>query len=118
MKTTSIGVFPGLRERYKKLEEVRQMTKAELVEAVREGAGIGKGQAEEAVAAFLGAVTKSLKKGEKLTLTGFGTFSVSNRKARTGRNPQTGEAIKIKAAKVPKFTAGKGLKEAVGGKKK
>jgi DNA-binding protein HU-beta len=118
MKTTSIGVFPGFRGRYKKLEEVRQMTKAELVDAVRDGAGIGKGQAEEAVAAFLDAVTKSLKKGEKLTLTGFGTFSVSNRKARIGRNPQTGEAIKIKAAKVPKFTAGKKLKEAVGGKKK
>ncbi len=94
------------------------MTKAELVEAVRAEAGIGKGQAEAAVEAFLGAVTKSLKKGDKLTLTGFGTFSVSNRKARTGRNPQTGETIKIKAAKVPKFTAGKSLKEAVGGKKK
>jgi DNA-binding protein HU-beta len=118
MKTTSIGVLPGFRERYKKLEEVRQMTKAELVEAIRAEAGIGKGQAEDAVEAFLGAVTKTLKKGDKLTLTGFGTFSVSNRKARTGRNPQTGEAIKIKAAKVPKFTAGKGLKEAVGGKKK
>ncbi len=94
------------------------MTKAELVEAIRAEAGIGKGQAEAAVEAFLGAVTKSLKKGEKLTLTGFGTFGVSNRKARMGRNPQTGEAIKIKAAKIPKFTAGKSLKEAVGGKKK
>ena len=94
------------------------MTKAELVDAVRDGAGIGKGQAEAAVEAFLDAVRKCLKKGEKLTLTGFGTFSVSNRKARTGRNPQTGEAIKIKAAKAPKFTAGKSLKEAVGGKKK
>ena len=82
------------------------MTKADLIEAVRAGAEIGKGQAEKAVEAFLGAVTKSLKKGEKLTLTGFGTFSVSNRKARTGRNPQTGETIKIKAAKVPKFSAG------------
>jgi DNA-binding protein HU-beta len=118
MKTTSNGVYPGFRGRYKKLEEDLQMTKAELVETVRAEAGIGKGQAEDAVAAFLGAVTKSLKKGDKLTLTGFGTFSVSNRKARTGRNPQTGETIKIKAAKVPKFTAGKGLKEAVGGKKK
>ena len=94
------------------------MTKAELVEAVREGAGIGKGQAEEAVGAFLETIKKCLKRGDKLTLTGFGTFSVSNRKARTGRNPQTGEAIKIKATKVPKFTAGKDLKEAVGGKKK
>jgi len=94
------------------------MTKAELVEAVREGAGIGKGQAELAVGAFIEAVKKCLKKGDKLALTGFGTFRVSNRKARTGRNPQTGETIKIKAAKVPKFTAGKELKEAVGGKKK
>jgi len=94
------------------------MTKAELVEAIRAGAGIGKGQAEKAVEAFQNAVTKSLKKGDKLTLTGFGTFGVSNRKARMGRNPQTGETIKIKAAKVPKFTPGKALKEAVGGKKK
>ena len=94
------------------------MTKAELVEAIRAEAKIGKGQAEAALEAFQNAVTKSLKKGDKLTLTGFGTFGVSSRKARMGRNPQTGEAIKIKAAKVPKFTAGKALKEAVGGKKK
>jgi DNA-binding protein HU-beta len=94
------------------------MTKEDLVEAVRAEAGIGKGQAVAAVDAFIEAVKKTLKKGDKLTLTGFGTFSVSNRKARTGRNPQTGETIKIKAAKVPKFSAGKGLKEAVGGKKK
>ena len=94
------------------------MTKAELVEAIRAEAGIGKGQAEAALEAFQNAVMKSLKKGGKLTLTGFGTFGVASRKARMGRNPQTGEAIKIKAAKVPKFTAGKSLKEAVGGKKK
>jgi len=94
------------------------MTKEDLVEAVRTEAGIGKGQAVAAVDAFIEAIKKTLKKGDKLTLTGFGTFSVSNRKARTGRNPQTGETIKIKAAKVPKFSAGKGLKEAVGGKKK
>ncbi|MCL1926211.1 MAG: HU family DNA-binding protein [Syntrophorhabdaceae bacterium] len=94
------------------------MTKAELVEAIRAGAGIGKGQAESAVEAFQNAVIKCLKKGDKLTLTGFGTFGVTSRKARMGRNPQTGEAIKIKAAKVPKFTPGKVLKEAIGGKKK
>lgn len=110
--------FPGFRGAHIHFKEVWQMTKAELVEAVRAEAGIGKGQAEAAVEAFLVAVTKCLKKGEKLTLTGFGTFGVSNRKARMGRNPQTGEAIKIKAAKLPKFTAGKSLKEAVGGKKK
>ncbi|MEW6720929.1 MAG: HU family DNA-binding protein, partial [Thermodesulfobacteriota bacterium] len=80
--------FSGSRGAHKNSEEVRQMTKAELVEAIRAEAGIGKGQAEAAVEAFLNAVTKSLKKGEKLTLTGFGTFGVSNRKARMGRNPQ------------------------------
>ena len=89
------------------------MTKAELVEAVREGAGIGKGQAEEAVGAFLGAIAKCLKKGDKLTLTGFGTFSVGKRAARNGRNPQTGQTIKIKASKNPAFKAGKALKDAV-----
>ncbi len=94
------------------------MTKAELVAFMSEKAGIRKTEAEKTLQSFLDAVEKTLKKGDKLALTGFGTFSVSNRKARTGRNPQTGETIKIKATKVPKFTAGKGLKEAVGGKKK
>jgi DNA-binding protein HU-beta len=94
------------------------MTKAELVEAIRAEAGIGKGQAEAALEAFQNAITKCLKKGDKLTLTGFGTFGVTSRKARMGRNPQTGEPLKIKAAKVPKFTAGKVLKESIGGKKK
>lgn len=94
------------------------MTKADLVASMAGAAGITKAAAEKALDGFIDAVTKTLKKGDKLALTGFGTFSVSNRKARTGRNPQTGETIKIKAAKVPKFTAGKGLKEAVGGKKK
>lgn len=94
------------------------MTKTELVAFMAEKAGIKKTQAEEALNAFVEAVGKALKKGDKLSLTGFGTFAVSNRKARTGRNPQTGETIKIKAAKVPRFTAGKGLKETVGGKKK
>lgn len=94
------------------------MTKADLVGFIAEKADIKKSAAEGALNAFIEAVEKTLKKGEKLALTGFGTFSVSNRKARTGRNPQTGETIKIKATKVPKFTAGKGLKEVVGGKKK
>ncbi|HEY3489931.1 MAG TPA: HU family DNA-binding protein [Candidatus Deferrimicrobiaceae bacterium] len=94
------------------------MTKADLVTFISEEAGIKKNEAEKALGAFLSAVEKTLKKGEKLALTGFGTFSVSERKARTGRNPQTGAAIKIAAAKLPKFTAGKGLKEAIGGKKK
>ncbi len=94
------------------------MTKADLVGFIAEKADIKKSAAEVALNAFIEAVEKTLKKGDKLALTGFGTFSVSNRKARTGRNPQTGETIKIKATKVPKFTAGKGLKEVVGGKKK
>jgi DNA-binding protein HU-beta len=94
------------------------MTKAELVGFMAKKAGIPKGKAEGALNAFTDAVTGALKKGNKLALTGFGTFSVSNRKARMGRNPQTGAAIRIKATKVPKFAAGKSLKEAVGGKKR
>lgn len=72
-----------------------------------------KAEAVNAVNAFIDAIKKSLKKGNKVTLVGFGTFSVVKRAARTGRNPQTGKAIKIGAKKVPKFTAGKGLKEIV-----
>ena len=94
------------------------MTKAELVAAIAKETDLTKAKAEDALNSFLSTVEKTLKKAEKIALTGFGTFSVSNRKARTGRNPQTGAVIKIKATKVPKFTAGKGLKEAVGGKKK
>ena len=94
------------------------MTKADLVASMADSAGVSKAVAEKALNGFISAVGKSLKKGDKIALTGFGTFSVSNRKARLGRNPQTGEQIKIKAAKVPKFSAGKSLKEAVGGKKK
>lgn len=93
------------------------MTKAELVAAMAGSAGISKASAEKALKGFIDAVTKSLKKGSKVALTRFGTFSVSNRKARVGRNPQTGAQIKIKATRVPKFAAGKSLKQAVGGKK-
>ncbi len=72
-----------------------------------------KAAAEKALTAFVDAVTDALKKGQKVTLVGFGTFSVGSRKARTGRNPQTGAAIKIKATKVPRFKAGADLKKAV-----
>ncbi|HLA50729.1 MAG TPA: HU family DNA-binding protein [Thermodesulfobacteriota bacterium] len=89
------------------------MTKGELVDAIAGGAGLTKVDAEKAVNAFTEAVTKSLKKGDAVGLVGFGTFSVSKRKARKGRNPQTGKEINIPAAKVPKFKAGKGLKDAV-----
>jgi DNA-binding protein HU-beta len=94
------------------------MTKVELVAAMATEADISKPAAEKALNAFMSTVKKTLKKGNKLSLTGFGTFSVSNRKARTGRNPQTGEKIRIRATKIPKFSPGKDLKEAVGGKRK
>ena len=89
------------------------MTKAELVEKAAKDAGISKAAAAEALDSFIDSVVKSVKKGNKVALVGFGTFSVSKRKARTGRNPQTGAAIKIPARKVPKFSAGKTFKDAV-----
>ena len=89
------------------------MTKAELVERIAQDADVSKASAERALNSFIGAITKSLKKGNKVTLVGFGTFSVSKRKARKGRNPRTGEPIKIAARKTPKFSAGKALKDAI-----
>ena len=83
------------------------MNKAELIEKIAKDADITKSQANEALDSFTSAVTGALKKGDKVTLVGFGTFSVSDRAARNGRNPQTGAVIKIKARKVPKFKAGK-----------
>jgi DNA-binding protein HU-beta len=85
------------------------MNKAELISHLADEAGITKTQANTALDAFVDAVTKTLKKGDKVTLVGFGTFSVTKRAARNGRNPQTGEVIKIKARKVAKFKAGKEL---------
>jgi DNA-binding protein HU-beta len=89
------------------------MTKAQLIVGVAKEAKISKAVAGKAIEAFTNAVTQTLKKGNKLTLTGFGTFSVAKRKARKGRNPQTGKEIKIAASKVPKFKAGRLLKAAV-----
>lgn len=85
------------------------MNKAELVAKLAEDAGITKTQANATLDSFVEAVTKTLKGSGKVTLVGFGTFSVSKRAARTGRNPQTGEVIKIKAKKVARFKAGKDL---------
>ena len=85
------------------------MTKAELVSKIAEDAGITKIAATAALDSFLDGVTKTLKAGDKLTLVGFGTFSVSKRAARVGRNPFTGQEIKIKAKKVAKFKASKDL---------
>jgi len=94
------------------------MTKAELVEAVAKSANIPKGAAEKAVGAFISSVSGALKKGERVTLVGFGSFEVASRQARTGRNPQTGKEINIAEAKVPKFRPGKALKDAIASKKK
>lgn len=89
------------------------MTKAELIATIGKEAKISKSSAEKAINAFTGTVMKALKKGDKLALTGFGTFSVAKRRARAGRNPQTGKEIKIPATRVAKFKAGSLLKSAV-----
>jgi Bacterial nucleoid DNA-binding protein len=89
------------------------MNKTDLVNAVAAETGFTKKDAEKAVASVLDQITEALKAGDKVQLVGFGTFAVSKRKAREGRNPRTGAKIKIKAAKLPKFTAGTALKEAV-----
>ena len=90
------------------------MTKAELIEKMAKDTGISKAGAGKALDSFVDGVTKALKKKDgKITLVGFGTFSKVRRKARKGRNPQTGEAIKIKARNAVKFKAGKKLKDAI-----
>lgn len=89
------------------------MNKTELVVAMADQAGISKKDAEAALKAFTDVIAKELKKGEKVQLVGFGTFEVAERAERTGRNPQTGETMKIKASKAPKFKAGKALKDMV-----
>ncbi|MBL0942003.1 MAG: HU family DNA-binding protein [Alphaproteobacteria bacterium] len=89
------------------------MNKNDLITAVASAAGLTKTDAAKSVDALFGAISKALKKNEEVRLVGFGTFSISNRAATTGRNPRTGAAIKIPAAKLPKFKAGKALKDAV-----
>ncbi len=89
------------------------MNKAELVTAVSDKAGISKKDAEAAVKAFTDVVTEELKKGEKIQMVGFGTFEVSERAERVGRNPRTKKEIKIPASRAPKFKAGKALKDAI-----
>jgi DNA-binding protein HU-beta len=92
-----------------KFSKIFIMNKAELIAKIADDAGITKTQANATLDSFIEAVTVTLKKGNKVTLVGFGTFSVSKRAARNGRNPQTGAVIKIKAKKVAKFKAGKEL---------
>lgn len=89
------------------------MTREELLEKVATECKISKAQADRAMKSMFDGITSSLKKGKKVSFVGFGTFSVGKRKARNGRNPRTGEIIKIQAAKVPKFKAGLKLKNAV-----
>jgi DNA-binding protein HU-beta len=89
------------------------MNKSELIDAVAEAADISKAAAGRALDGFVGSVTEALKNGEQVSLIGFGTFSVKDRAARTGRNPQTGDTIEIAASKIPGFKAGKALKDAV-----
>lgn len=89
------------------------MNKSELIEAVAAAADLSKASAGRAVDAMVNTVGEALKEGDQVVLVGFGTFSVKQRAARTGRNPQTGEPIEIKAANVPNFKAGKALKDAV-----
>ncbi|CUB02213.1 HU family DNA-binding protein [Marinomonas fungiae] len=89
------------------------MNKSELIDAIATSADLSKAAASNALDATLKAIEEALANGDQVTLVGFGTFSVKERAARTGRNPQTGEEIQISAAKVPSFKAGKGLKDAV-----
>jgi DNA-binding protein HU-beta len=89
------------------------VNKSDLVDAIAKSADLSKAAAARALDATVDTIKKALKKGDTVSLVGFGTFKVGKRAARNGRNPRTGETIKIKAAKVPKFSAGKGLKDAV-----
>lgn len=89
------------------------MNKTELIAAVAESAELSKKDSEKALKAFVDVVTEELKKGEKVQLVGFGTFEISERAAREGRNPQTGKTMSIAACKAPKFKAGKALKDAL-----
>ena len=94
------------------------MNKSQLVDAVASDSGLSKADSARALDSVLATVTKSLKKGDEVSITGFGKFSVVKRAARQGVNPRTGERVKIKASKAPKFTAGAGLKQAISPKKK
>jgi DNA-binding protein HU-beta len=89
------------------------LNKADLIEQIAQAAEISKSAAERSIDALVSAVKSSLRKDEALTLVGFGTFYAAKRKARTGRNPRTGEALSIQAARLPKFRAGKALKDAI-----
>ncbi len=105
----------GCRGRYENhlLKGIRDVNKSELIEHIATQADISKAAAARSLEALIGAVKTTLKKGGNVTITGFGTFTAPKRAARTGRNPRTGATIKIKAAKVPKFRPGKGLRDSL-----
>ena len=94
------------------------MNRSELISSIADKSGLTKKDSEKALVAFIESVEEQLQKGDKVQLVGFGTFEISERAARTGKNPQTGEEIKIAASKAPKFKAGKALKELVNTKPK
>ena len=117
LKCLFYGIFQLFNQIKTKYGGVK-MNRAELIDAMAKEAGISKTDAEKALKAFTNTVSKELKKKGKVQLVGFGTFETSKRAARKGKNPATGEAIKIPAATVPKFKAGKALKDLVNGTKK
>ncbi|MFS2016849.1 HU family DNA-binding protein [Massilia sp. CT11-108] len=104
---------PGRAYRVQNAQRGKKVNKTELIEEIAKSADLTKASAARALDAMIDAVTNTLKNNDSVTLVGFGTFTVGERAARTGRDPRTKEAIKIKAAKVPKFKAGKALKDAV-----
>jgi DNA-binding protein HU-beta len=108
-----MGLIPYIAKQINTTGGDKIMTKQELIEKVAKETGVSKATAGKTIDTIVDSIKTALKKGKKVTLIGFGTFSVSKRKARKGRNPQTGTTIKIAAHKVPKFSAGKGLKDAV-----
>ena len=99
-------------------EETQPMNRSELISSIADKSGLTKKDSEKALAAFVESVEEQLQKGDKIQLVGFGTFEVTERAARTGKNPQTGKEIKIPASKAPKFKAGKALKDLVNTKPK
>ena len=103
----------GFRSLSKSIERGQHVNKSELIDQIAKSAEISKAAASRALDAAVGAVKSALKNGDMVTLVGFGTFYLGKRAARNGRNPRTGATIKIKAAQVPKFRAGKALKDAV-----
>jgi DNA-binding protein HU-beta len=117
-RTVACARLSGWIQNQKKRKERKRMNKSELIEAVAADTGLTKVDSALVLESVLGTVSNTLKKGDDVIITGFGKFSVVKRAARQGVNPRTGERVKIKASKAPKFSAGATLKQAVSGKKK